>query len=392
LSHRPQRKEKNCLNCGATVAGKFCQVCGQENAEPKDTVLGLLQHFLYDITHFDGMFFRSLKLLLFKPGMLTRKYIEGKRASYLNPIKMYVFTSAIFFIIFFTFLNPVKNLYDDSAEAKKSSLEKVKHDLVTVRDSSEKSVNLEAMNSAIRETDSNIAVLGLKAEDEKKSMTDLRKKIGDSVLVRKQNFGITIDSGDLRSRATGGNGFMEGLSFSNVQAYQVYQQHLPDSLKDKMIKKAVLYRFIKMKEQGSEDRLEPVRALMERFLHAFPQLLFISLPIFAFILNMLYFRRKQYLYVDHIIFTLHLFCAIFIFILFIALFSKWGGLTGLKIFSALSSLFVLLAFFYEYKALRNFYGQGRVKTIIKFLLLNMLAGMALSLLVAALIIISAFQI
>ena len=338
------------------------------------------------------MFFRSLKLLLFKPGMLTRKYIEGKRASYLNPIKMYVFTSAIFFIIFFTFLNPVKNLYDDSAEAKIASLEKVKHDLVAVRDSSEKSVNLEAMNSAIRETDSNIAALGLKAEAEKKSRTDITRKIGDSVLVRKQNFGITIDSGDLRSRATGGNGFMEGLSFSNVQAYQVYQAHLPDSLKDKMIKKAVLYRFIKMKEQGSEDRLEPVRALMERFLHAFPQLLFISLPVFALILNMLYFRRKQYLYVDHIIFTLHLFCATFIFILFIALCSKWGELTGLKIFSAISSIIVLLAFFYEYKALRNFYGQGRLKTIIKFLLLNMLAGIALSLLVAALIIISALQI
>jgi hypothetical protein len=392
LSHRPQRKEKNCLNCGATVAGKFCQVCGQENAEPKDTFMGLLQHFLYDITHFDGMFFQSLKLLLFKPGILTRKYIEGKRASYLNPIKMYVFTSAIFFIIFFTFLNPVKNLYDDSAEAKISSLEKVKHDLVTVRDSSEKPVNLEAMNSAIRETDSNIAVLSLKAEEEKKSMTNLKKSIGDSVLLRKQNFGITIDSGDLRSKATGGNGFMEGLSFSNVQAYQVYQQHLPDSQKDKMLKKAVLYRFIKMKEQGSEDRLEPVRALMERFIHSFPQLLFISLPIFALILNMLYFRRKQYFYVDHIIFTLHLFCATFIFILFIALCSKMVELTGLKLFSAISSLFVLLSFFYEYKALRNFYGQGRLKTIIKFLLLNMLAVMTLSLLVAALLIISAFQI
>ena len=391
MSHRPQRKEKNCLNCGTLVAGKYCQACGQENAEPKDTVLGLVQHFVYDITHFDGMFFSSLKLLLFRPGVLTRKYIEGKRAGYLNPIKMYVFTSAIFFIIFFTFLNPVKSLKDDSAKASISRLMEVKEDLVMVRDSSDKPYNAEALNMAIRETDSSLEVFSKKAAEERQNEVNL-KKVNDSVLLKTPNIGITIDSGSLRSRATGGNGFLEGLPFSNVRAYQAYQQHLPDSLKDKTLKKAVLYRAIKMKEQGAEDRLEPLRALMDRFFHAFPQLLFVSLPIFALILNILYIRRKQYLYVDHVIFTVHLFCATFIFILLIALSTKLKNLTGVGIFSFLNALILLLIFFYQYKALRNFYGQGRGKTMIKFIILNMLAGMAMSLLLAALLIIAAIQI
>jgi hypothetical protein len=371
LSHRHQRKEKNCLNCGTIVAGKYCQACGQENAEPRDTVLGLIQHFVYDITHFDGMFFSSLKLLLFRPGMLTRKYIEGKRASYLNPIKMYVFTSAIFFLIFFTFLNPVKSLKDDSAASRISALKAVREDLLTVRDSAGNPYNAEAMEKAILETDSSTASLRLKMEEEKNNEARLRK-LGDSVLVRTPNISIAIDSGRLRSRATGGNGFLEGLNFSNVKAYQLYQQHLPDSLKDKTLKRAVLYRFIKMKEQGAEDRLEPVRAMMDRFFHAFPQLLFISLPLFALILNILYFRRKQYSYVDHVIFTVHLFCATFIFILLIALGTKLKNLTGVGIF--------------------GLYGQGHGKTILKFILLNLMAGMVMSLLLAALLIISALQI
>ncbi len=391
MSHRPQRKEKNCLNCGTTVAGKYCQSCGQENVEPRDTVFGLIQHFIYDITHFDGMFFSSLKLLLFSPGVLTTKYIEGKRASYLNPIKMYVFTSAVFFIIFFTFLNPVKSLKDDSAAARLTELTAARNDLLLVRDSSEKTVNMAAMNASIRDLDSTINALQAKAEEEKKNAVDL-KKLGDSVLVKQPNFRLTIDSGDLRSRATGGNGFLEGLSFSNVEAYQLYQRYLPDSLKDKGLKKAVLYRMIKMKEQGSGDRLEPVRALMDRFFHAFPQLLFVSLPIFALILNLLYIRRHRYLYVDHVIFTLHLFCATFIFILLIAASSKLRTFTGSGIFSLLNAAIILLIFFYQYKALRNFYGQGRGKTIAKFLLLNMLAGIAMTLLVTALLIISALQI
>jgi hypothetical protein len=272
-----------------------------------------------------------------------------------------------------------------------AELEKVRNDLLTVRDSTG-TFNVAAIDNAIRETDSNLAILRLKAEEEKENITDLSKKAGERVLLKKRNLGITIDSGDLRSKATGGNGFLEEISFSNVQAYQLYQQNLPDSLKDKTLKKAVVYRIIKMKEQGSEDRLEPVRMLMERFLHAFPQLLFISLPVFALILKMLYIRRKQYLYVDHIIFTLHLFCATFIFILLISLFSKLGELTGAWIFSLISAVILLLIFFYQYKALRNFYSQGRWKTIIKFLLINMLAGVAMGLMVFALLIISALQI
>ncbi len=391
MSHRHQRKEKNCLNCGTIVAGKYCQSCGQENAEPKDTVLGLIQHFVYDITHFDGMFFSSLKMLLFRPGMLTRKYMEGKRASYLNPIKMYVFTSAIFFLIFFTFLNPVKSLKDDSASSKIAGLKEVREDLLMVRDSAGKPFNADAMEKAILETDSTISALNRKAEEEREN-EEKYTKLGDSILVKTPKIGIYIDSGNLRSRATGGNGFLEGLSFSKVRAYQLYQQHLPDSLKDKTLKKAVLYRAIKMKEQGEDDRLEPVRAMMDRFFHTFPQLLFISLPLFALILNFLYHSRKQYLYVDHVIFTIHLFCATFIFILLIALSTKLKNLTGVGLFSLLNAVIVLLIFFYQYKALRNFYSQGRGKTMLKFILLNMAAGMVMSLLLFALLIISALQI
>src|SRR5690349_22469253 len=83
--------------------GRYCHVCGQENVEPKESFLHLVTHFFNDITHFDGKFFTTLKDLLFKPGFLSKEYMIGRRASYLNPIRMYVFTSAIFFLLFFSF-------------------------------------------------------------------------------------------------------------------------------------------------------------------------------------------------------------------------------------------------------------------------------------------------
>ena len=102
MSHAQERARKNCLNCNAQVHGRFCQICGQENLEPQESFWHLVTHFFNDITHFDGKFFSSLKLLFFHPGFLSAEYKRGRRSSYLNPVRMYVFTSFLFFLVFFS--------------------------------------------------------------------------------------------------------------------------------------------------------------------------------------------------------------------------------------------------------------------------------------------------
>jgi hypothetical protein len=110
VSHSKLRTDKTCLNCGAEITGRYCTACGQENIEPKQTVWHLIQHFLSDITHFDGKFFITVKDLFAKPGFLSKEYMLGRRVSYLDPIRMYIFTSAIFFLIFFALFD-VRNMH-----------------------------------------------------------------------------------------------------------------------------------------------------------------------------------------------------------------------------------------------------------------------------------------
>ncbi|MGZ5192201.1 MAG: DUF3667 domain-containing protein, partial [Flavisolibacter sp.] len=142
MSHRPERKEKNCLNCGTTVQGKYCHICGQENAEPKETFWGMVAHFFYDITHFDGKFFTTLKDLLFHPGFLSAEYMKGKRMSYLNPIRMYVFTSAIFFLVFFSISDPKEafQVVDDDSPFSMGKRDSILYEL-------EKELKIEPGNS-----------------------------------------------------------------------------------------------------------------------------------------------------------------------------------------------------------------------------------------------------
>jgi len=102
LNTQPLRDDKHCLNCGTIVPERYCTHCGQENTVPHESFGHLVKHFIADIVHFDSKTLNTLKYLLFRPGLLTTEYIKGKRASYVNPIKLYIFISFVFFLAYFS--------------------------------------------------------------------------------------------------------------------------------------------------------------------------------------------------------------------------------------------------------------------------------------------------
>jgi len=106
---------------------------------------------------------------------------------------------------------------------------------------------------------------------------------------------------------------------------------------------------------------------------------FFFLPFFSFFIWMVYIRKK-YTYTDHLIFSFHNQSLLFILLIVSNLLN-----VIFKIDS--EGLFLFLFAIYLYKAMRNFYQQGRVKTIIKYLFLNtiffILGSIAIIILIAA---------
>jgi Protein of unknown function (DUF3667) len=86
-----------CLNCGAELLGKWCAQCGQRVAAPRPTLHELLHDAFHEIAHFDGKIIRTVALLLFRPGMLTREFLDGRRVRYITPIRVYLLCSLLFF-------------------------------------------------------------------------------------------------------------------------------------------------------------------------------------------------------------------------------------------------------------------------------------------------------
>ncbi len=90
--------ETNCLNCGAKLAGPFCHECGQ-HAHVHRTLEAFFHDFLHGVLHFEGKIWRTLPLLAWKPGELTRRYIDGQRASFVSPIALFLFTVFLTFAV-----------------------------------------------------------------------------------------------------------------------------------------------------------------------------------------------------------------------------------------------------------------------------------------------------
>lgn len=339
MSHTPERKERDCLNCGTIVQGHYCQHCGQQNIVPKETFWHMVTHFFYDITHFDSNFFHTVHHLVLKPGFLSKEYLLGRRASYLHPVKMYVFSSAIFFLLFFSLFKPGDSLRIDINKS------------LTPEERTEYINNLE---NELKQDTGNI---------------QLRQ-----ALVTAKNLSIRLVSDSLyNSEWENGSISFTGTKYKSFSAYDSVENTLPPNKKDGWIVRRLVKKQIEIDEKYKGNPKEAIKKLMESLLHRLPYMLFISLPLFAFILKLVYIRRKQFYFADHAVFTIHLYVFTFILLMVVFALGKLKDATGWGLINLLIVILFLFLFFYLYKAMRKFYGQKRTKTFFKFAFVGILS-------------------
>jgi len=335
------RHDKTCLNCGAIVEERFCTRCGQENLEPKESVGHLIRHFFEDITHFDGKFFVTVKDLIIRPGFLTREYVAGRRMSYLNPIRMYIFISAVFFVVLFSGK-------EDTAAREADNM----HSLNLYRQQLADSLRSVKTDSLHRTFNGAMAA--------RLDTTEKVKLHGESVNLAMSDAGkVVID--------------MTENKYNTVREYDSVQRSLPDTARDKGFMHWLLRRNVQQKEKHGGRSKMHVEVDVH---HDIPKIMFVVLPLFALYVGWFY-SRKQYYYVNHAIFTVHYHC--FIFLLFLVLLGLDKLIPGDWTSIILTTLSLILAFIYLVAALYGMYRQSFWLSLGKAIVLSVLYFITISL-------------
>ncbi len=118
-------RSEACLNCGTRLNGAFCHQCGQR-AHVHRTLGAFAHDIAHSVLHFDGKMWRTLPLLAWRPGELTRRYVEGERANFVSPMALFLFSVFMMFAVVSALGGPIaldgqgaSTTAEDRAEAKR---------------------------------------------------------------------------------------------------------------------------------------------------------------------------------------------------------------------------------------------------------------------------------
>lgn len=304
-----------CANCGTELSGRFCGNCGQAADSHRRSVSHLVSDFVKDIASFDSRILRTIVALIWRPGELALAFREGRTQRYVPPVRLYLFTSLLFFVALSISSVAMMQFVIVATPAK---------------------VITEKGHTFILEKD------GERVEVSAKKYND-----------GKQHYNFNTETLYLQREGT-----------VHAQVPPEAMQRLADSLEKKaaeahdakagFVTKTVLATLLKLSKDPA--------ALNGALTAWMPRALFLLLPLFALIIAAFYWRqRKTLFFVDHLVFSLGFHTFGFVLLLAAAALAQIiAGETALLLMSVVLALYLLLA-------MKRFYAQSWWWTVPKCL-------------------------
>ena len=355
-SGQQQIKNTECLNCGHPFEGyeKFCSYCGQKNTAKKLSFGNFLSNLISGFFSYDSRFWNTFLPLITKPGKVSKEYIAGKRARFVNPFQFYLNVSIIFFLLIG--LSNKMNPDNYVLKPKFTGLEELdslrKNEVLL--DTAFTTVNKE-LNTLITIDTNNVKV----KEDIDKALEIAKEQL------RKPKKAYVYH---IKKSSQKNIGF-----FNKLEDFYNYHKTYPTLSKEqaldslgykKQFWNLFYYQQVTTIHHNATQFLQDKGKSYGKTLLSYISIsLFIFLPVFTLFLKLIYMRRP-YSYMEHLVFVFHtqtVFFLLFALFFTLSFFVKMENTTW---------IFLLLFLIYLFKALRNFYNQKRFKTFIKFILLN----------------------
>ena len=345
----PAGEMPECLNCGSHLRGQYCGQCGQRGRSRLISLWELIRDAFGDLFELDSRLWKTVVPLLIRPGLLTHDYLQGRRARYMPPFRMYLVLSLLFFLV--AFFNPRETFG------------------IFYEPQTEEEIDAEAEEQAMTE-----------AQAREEASEEVREVL-DELAAEGVISGGSEAAGELHEDIDDGFNIRIGDEGETETTCQVDDFSIdgPEWLKRRLTPE----RLVHICEQMRQD---DGRQFLSNLFDNIPVALIVLLPIMAFVLKALYPLSRRY-YVEHLLFFVH-FHAFFFLILILQI--LLGRVTAaLPVPDAIGVLIIVAASFYIpvylFVAMRRVYHQGRFLTSLKYIVLTVsyVMGFTLTMLGAA---------
>ena len=377
-----------CLNCGAPLAGQYCGQCGQRATSRLISVVELLRDAFGDLFELDSRLWRTLLPLLAKPGQLTLDYLEGRRARYMPPFRMYLVFSLVFFLVaFFDPKDDLAILFEDDPTASSEPDE--------ATDATRRKEAQEALDKLISDGVLDESMVGpgrlidLGPEKLAEPDPDAAEPAEDSATTSSQGINLNVTMPD--EAASAADSRSDGLQvnlFDDVgfdcRDNSVSVESAPVWVQKRLTKPRV-------KRLCERWRLEGEQGIGAAMLDKIPAALLLLLPFMALVMKLLYPLSRRY-YVEHLLFFVHFHAFWFLLLTLQVLWSRLITWIGLN--QAIAVLPIIATSFYAavylYLSMRRVYGQGRILTFLKFIILNIIYSVGFAVVLLGALLLAAF--
>jgi hypothetical protein len=337
-----ESQQEQCANCDTPLQNTYCGVCGQRAAPRIVPLWQVANEFLEDLFDLDLRILRTFPTFFFRPGALTVEYVRGRRRRYIRPLRLYLFASFLLFtVLALTNLNGFSVSFGSSA-ATQAEMAAARAELAAVRAELARQFNPTGPDTAAGTGGALVPDSTHRQQQVGASVDQGMKTVDEALAVLGPTLAAQTDGADPAATASL-VGTAEALTDGPVA----------------------------LEPRGLRILRDPGR-LVDDLIDRAPYLLFLLVPTFALLLKGLYVRRKR-LYLEHLIFALHVHALAF---LAFAVSAGIGAL-GWGTSAHLDGWMAVAPFGYLFVALRRVYGEAPGVTAAKAIALLLAYGIIL---------------
>jgi hypothetical protein len=303
----------HCENCGALLHGRWCAQCGQAAIDYRRSLRHVLADLLDEFLNWDSKFFSTIGLLLVRPWKLTNEFVVGRRVRYVHPLRVYLLASILFFFAVNFWAKSIHIERGKISQKQRAELQaELKNENLPPEARAKIKQALELNSPKPAPTDQPV---------EKPSPTPKEKASQDEEAV---------------------------VQFGPKTPSTPFEKWIEGRAKEKL------------GEHGTKAQLFLLTVISN-----LPYMMLCCIPLFAFVLKILYIRRRIF-YIDHLVYALHIHSFAYLYVILITLTGMGLNRSAPNLTAPVCNILSLVALIEIFISIRRVYRQGWFLSMTKF--------------------------